>query len=427
MADEKFQVIVIGAGLAGIAAAYRLAKAGKEVVLVDRGESPGAKNVSGGRLYTYALEKLMPGEWQNAPLEREIKREMLMMMTEKDSMTVDTSFQSTQSKSFSVLRTRFDAWLASKAEEAGAMVISGTTVNSLVLREGRVCGIETGGEELEADLVIDAEGVNALLAERAGMIRKLAISDIAVGVKCVYGLSEDEINARFNLSSGEGAAMLCAGDCTRKVSGGAFFYTNKESISAGIVVDASALKESDFSVTEMVERYLYHPSIARYLEGGKLIEYSAHLIPEGGFRSLPRLCSDGFLLVGDAAGLVINRGFTVRGMDYAILSGMAAADTAIEAIEADDFSENLLKSYQNRLDQTVIKDLKTLKNSHDYMGHSKHLFNTYPDLAIALMKDLYTVDGTPAKSVMTAARQSIKGKVSLFGMVKDAFKGSRSL
>lgn len=89
MSDERFQVIVIGAGLAGSAAAYRLAKAGREVLVVDRGKTPGAKNMTGGRLYTHALEKLMPGEWTDAPLEREVTREMMMMMSGK------TAFQST--------------------------------------------------------------------------------------------------------------------------------------------------------------------------------------------------------------------------------------------------------------------------------------------------------------------------------------------
>lgn len=428
MADEKFQVIVIGAGLAGIAAAYRLAEAGKEVMLVDRGEYPGAKNVSGGRIYTYALKKLMPETWQHAPLEREIKREIMMMMTDADSMMIDTTFASPKAQSFSVLRSSFDAWLASQAEEAGAMLIPGTTVDGLLIRDQKVCGIQTGGETIEADLVIDAEGVNAWVAERAGLRPKVAVNDIAVGVKCVFKLSETSINERFNVSSGEGAAMLCAGDCTQGISGGAFFYTNRESISTGIVADTSSLKASGLSLTDMLERYLRHPAIARYLSGAELIEYSAHLIPEGGFQSLPPLYANGFLIAGDAAGFVINRGFTVRGMDYALMSGIAAAETAIGAIDADDFSKEKLKIYQDKLEPTVLKDLKTLKHAHDYIAHSKYLFTTYPQLATDLMSRLYTADGTPSKSVISMARQMMKDdKVPLFHVLKDAFKGSRSL
>ena len=53
--EDKFDVIVVGAGPAGSACAYTLAKAGRNVLLLERGNSAGSKNVSGGRLYTYAL------------------------------------------------------------------------------------------------------------------------------------------------------------------------------------------------------------------------------------------------------------------------------------------------------------------------------------------------------------------------------------
>jgi len=426
LSDEKFQVIIIGAGLAGCAAAYRLAKAGREVLVVDRGKTPGAKNVTGGRLYTYALEALMPGEWADAPLEREVTREILMMMTAEDTVAIDSSFPSMK-QSHTVLRGKFDTWLAEKAEEAGAMLISGSTVDGLIIRDGKVVGIKTGDEELEADLVISAEGANAIVAERAGLIKPVNVKNIAIGVKQVYKLSEDAINERFNTVNGKGVAMLCAGECNKGISGGAFLYTNKESISLGLVVDSQSWKNSKLPLADVAEQLKQLPALARYLEGGELIEYSAHLIPEGGFNSLPELCADGFLLTGDAAGLVVNRGFTVRGMDYAILSGIAAAETANEAIEAGDYSKGFLKSYENKLKQTVLKDLKTSKNSHDYIAHSRHLFTTYPTLAAGLMKNLYSVDGNPAKSVIGMCKQAISGKLPYFDVLKDIVKGGRSL
>ncbi|ADY55458.1 Electron-transferring-flavoprotein dehydrogenase [Syntrophobotulus glycolicus DSM 8271] len=427
MAEEKFQVIIIGAGMAGAAAAYRLAKAGREVLVVDRGSEPGAKNMTGGRLYTYALEELMPGEWLSAPLEREVTREILMLMTPQDSVAVDTMLGGASRQSYSVLRARFDPWLAAKAEEAGAMLIPGSTVDGLILRDGKVAGIKTGGEELEADLVISAEGVNALVAERAGLIRPVRAQDVAVAAKHVIKLSEEIINERFNTAPGQGAAIMCAGECTRGISGGAFLYTNKDSISLGLVVDSKGWKEAKMPLAEVAENLKQHPALARYIEGGELVEYSAHLVPEGGYPSLPQLYGDGFLLAGDAAGLVVNRGFTVRGMDYAILSGIAAAETANEAIEAGDYSRRTLQSYEARLQKLVLKDLETLKNSHDYLAHTRHLFTTYPALAAGLMKNLYQVDGQPAKKVTGLLKESIRGKLPYFDVFKDILKGGRSL
>lgn len=427
MSDEKVQVIVIGAGVAGLAAAYRLAKAGIEVIVVERGNEPGTKNMTGGRLYTHALDKLMPGEWADAPVEREVTREIIMMMTEEDSMAIDSTFPSMNQKSYSVLRGKFDAWLSAKAEEEGAMMLSGSTVDGLIIRDGKVCGIKTGEEELEADLVISAEGVNALVAERAGLIKAVDVKDIAVGVKHVIKLTEEKINERFNTESGKGVALLCVGDVNKGISGGAFLYTNVDSVSLGLVVDSVGWKKSKLPLADVAEQLKQHPSIARYIEGGELIEYSAHLIPEGGFKSLPELCADGFMITGDAAGLVVNRGFTVRGMDYAILSGIAAAETAIEAVNAENYSKSFLKMYESKLEEVVLKDLRTFKNSHDYISHSQHMFTTYPELATKLLKSLYTVDSNPTKSVMGVVKQTVAGKIPYFNVLKDVIKGSRSL
>ncbi|MBM4761279.1 FAD-dependent oxidoreductase [Bacillus sp. B15-48] len=427
MSEDKFQVIIIGAGLAGAAAAYRLAKAGIEVMLVERGSQPGAKNMTGGRLYTHALEKLMPDDWTKAPLERDITREVIMMMTAEDSMSIDSLFTDISQPSYSVLRAKLDPWLSGKAEEEGAMVIPGTTVDGLIIREGKVCGIKTGGEEIEADLVISAEGANPIVAERAGLIKPVQAKDVAVCLKYVYQLTEEKINDRFNTESGKGTAMLCAGDCTKGISGGAFLYTNTDSISVGLVVDSNGWKNSKLPLAEIGEEFKQHPAIARYLQGAELVEYSGHLVPEGGYHSLPQLYSDGFLVTGDAAGLVVNRGFTVRGMDYAILSGIAAAETAIEAIDSSNYSKSFLAGYQGKLEEVVLKDLKTFKNSHDYIAHTEHMFTTYPAVATKLMKGLYSVDGNPTKSVMDVVKENVKGKIPVFSVLKDALKGGKSL
>jgi electron transfer flavoprotein-quinone oxidoreductase len=427
LADEKFQVIIIGAGLAGSAAAYRLAKAGREVLVVDRGRTPGAKNMTGGRLYTYALNELMPGEWADAPLEREVTREIVMMMTLENSVAIDSSFGSMNQLSYTVLRAKLDEWLASKAEEAGAMLVPGSTVDGLIMRDGKVAGVKIGDEELEADLVISAEGVNAIVAERAGLIKPVDVKNVAVGVKHVFKLSETIINERFNTVSGKGTAMFCVGECTKGVSGGAFLYTNTDTISLGLVVDSQTWKNSKLPLADIVEELKQHPAIARYIEGGELAEYSAHLIPEGGIKALPQLYADGFLLAGDAAGLVVNSGFTVRGMDYAILSGIAAAETANEAIEAGVYSKEMLKSYENKLQQRVLKDLQTFKKAHDYMVHTPHVFTTYPMLAAELMKNIYTIDGTPSKRVLGIARETVAGKLPYFDVMKDLVKGAGSL
>ncbi|MEA5116592.1 MAG: FAD-dependent oxidoreductase, partial [Propionicimonas sp.] len=164
MAD--FDAIVVGSGCAGPAAAYELAKAGRSVLVVERGNYCGAKNVSGGRLYTYALRAVFPDFKESAPLERRIVRERISMLSPEAATTLDVSDElmaDERYESYSVLRARFDPWLVGRAEEAGAEFINGIAVETLLKQDGRVTGVRAGEDEITADVVLLCDGVNSLL------------------------------------------------------------------------------------------------------------------------------------------------------------------------------------------------------------------------------------------------------------------------
>jgi electron transfer flavoprotein-quinone oxidoreductase len=138
MADDKFDAIVVGAGPAGCACAYVLAREGKNVLLVERGDSAGAKNVSGGRLYIYGLEMIEPGMYQRAPLQRKIVREQIMLLGERSATTIDyfdPAFAEKVPQSYSVVRAKLDEWFAGEAEAKGATVAAGVKVDG-VIEEG---------------------------------------------------------------------------------------------------------------------------------------------------------------------------------------------------------------------------------------------------------------------------------------------------
>ncbi|MBP2654883.1 MAG: oxidoreductase [Firmicutes bacterium] len=428
MSDEHFPVIVVGAGLAGCAAAYRLAKAGYDVLLLERGKRPGGKNVSGGRLYSYALEALMPGEWLDAPLEREVRREMIMTMTERGAVTVNGLLSPNHSgTSYTVLRSKLDGWLAKKAEQAGALVMTGVTATEIVIKDGKACGVLVGDERLEADIIICADGANSLLAENAGITNKVTMENIALGVKLVVGLPEQTINDRFNLSGEDGAACLMVGDCTKGLAGGGFLYTNKESLSLGLVVDASSIKSAKTNIADMIEELKEHPAISPLIVGGQLLEYSAHLIPEGGLNMMPKVFDNGLMIAGDAAGFVINSGLTLRGMDYAILSGIAAAETAIKSIQAADYSAEQLNQYEVMLRLNVLSDMETFKKVRGFMKDTAGLYTAYPKLAETIFKSIFTVDGRPAKRISKVMINSILSHTSVWQLIKDGVKGALSL
>ena len=178
--EEKFDAIVVGAGPAGIACAYTLAKEGREVLVIERGDVPGAKNMTGGRLYTYALEEVEPGFAERAKdvLERRVTHEQMMMLDGDRGMLLsysDPSFAEGDGVplSYTVLRACFDEWFAAQAEEAGAMLVCGVRVDGLIQKDGRVVGVKAGDDEMFADVIIAADGANSFMAQGIGLASEI--------------------------------------------------------------------------------------------------------------------------------------------------------------------------------------------------------------------------------------------------------------
>ena len=175
--SEKFDVIIVGAGPAGNAAAYTLAKAGLKVLQLERGEYPGSKNVQGAILYANSLERIIPDFREHAPLERHLIEQRMWMMEENSFFGAhyrSEEFNTTPGNRYTIIRARFDKWFSEQAQSAGALLICEMTVKSLLRNEqGRVIGVEVEREDgkIYADAVILADGVNSLLATRAGLRR----------------------------------------------------------------------------------------------------------------------------------------------------------------------------------------------------------------------------------------------------------------
>lgn len=405
MSEEKFDAIIIGGGLAGLSAAITMANAGLEVMVIERGDFCGAKNMTGGRLYGHSLEKIIPNFAEEAPIERRITKERISMMTPDSSfdITYDSKKLSSheENASYTVLRADFDQWLAEKAEEAGVALITGILVEWLLTDDdGKVIGVMATGEELYADTVILADGVNSQLAQQIGLKEELKPNEVAVGAKDIIYLGEDVINERFGLKDDEGLAWLSAGDPTMGGFGGGLLYVNKDTVSVGVVSILSDIDHADRPIYELLDRFENHPSIAPYLEGGKRVEYSAHLVPEDGIHMLPELYSDGVILTGDAAGFCINLGYTVRGMDLAIESGRLAAETVIRAKGRNDFSKESLSYYQTLLDDSfIMRDLEAAKGFPTLLSR-REIFEGLPNMVDDIAERAFTVDGKPGPGLM---------------------------
>ncbi|WP_370604911.1 FAD-dependent oxidoreductase [Citrobacter braakii] len=349
---DDFDIIIIGAGIAGTACALRCARAGLSVLLVERGELPGSKNLSGGRLYTHALGELLPHFHQSAPLERRITQENLSLLT-RDGATTYSSLQP-DGDSWSLLRARFDPWFVAQAEAEGVQFLSGVTVEALHLEEGRVCGVIADSETLRARYVVLAEGANSVLAERYGFLPRPATTAMALGIKETLALDKSLLEERFRVSTDEGAAMLFSGEVCGERPGGAFLYTNQETLSLGVVCPLASLAQSDIPAAELLERLKTHPALYPLLRGSETLEYGAHLVPEGGLHSLPvQYAGDGWLLVGDALRSCVNTGFSVRGMDMALIGAQAAAQTLINACRKRE-PQNLFPAYHQDIQHSLL-------------------------------------------------------------------------
>lgn len=418
MTANKTDVIIVGAGVAGVAAGITLARAGKQVVIVERGSYAGAKNMFGGAVYDYPTRDLYPEFREEAPIERINKTHKYMIADDETAVTVSYNNEKSQT-SYTVNRAKWDKWCVKRAVEIGAYYSPMTVVRELIVKDDRVVGIKTDEEEFFADIVILADGANSLLAKQIGLRKNIKDSEMAIGVKEVISLPKEVIEDRFNLTDGSGCVTEIIGGPLKNITGLGFIYTNKNSVSIGLGVNLDELKKHKLTPNELLNRLKEHSSIAPLIKGGELLEYSAHLIPEGGFNSMPKLYGNGVMVVGDAAMLVNNVHW--EGTNLAMMSGMLAAKTAIEALEKNDFSEKMLSLYEKKFKETSFyKDMKTYKDVVKTVHDNSYSFLSFYPQKINEFFEMFTESGyIPRKSLYKRYIKNFVKKRNIKGLIKD--------
>lgn len=421
---EKIDVVIVGGGLSGLACAYKLAEKDLQVIVVERGDFPGSKNVTGGRLYMMPIREMVGDMLDGAPFERKVVRERWSLLGEGNSVGVDLMSESFRKEehSYTVLRATFDRWLADKLMEKGVFVIPKYRVDDLLWEGNKVVGVRAGTEEIFANVVVASDGVLSFLGEKAGLRPKMEPGNYAVGIKEVIELPEEKINDRFNVLSGEGVAHLFLGDVTKGLFGGGFLYTNKESVSLGVVVGIKALmgRTPSLEAHTLVEMFKERYELKNLIKDGRLSEYSAHVIPEGGYGGISKIYGNGIILTGDAAGFALNMGVTVRGMEFAIASGIIGAEAILKAKERDDYSEKTLSSYETRLKETfVLQDLQTCQSMPAYLDNEA-FFNLYPRSIPDLAEKIMWFDRGPKAKIGKTLWENMKtsGLLSLKSLIE---------
>jgi electron transfer flavoprotein-quinone oxidoreductase len=394
---DKFDAIVVGAGPAGCAAAYTLAKAGLQVLVCERGKYAGAKNMWGGAFFGPQMYEVFPDFPKEAPVERFVNRHTITLLDQEDALSFDfrTPHSPGSHHGFITLRAKFDRWMAEKVEQAGAIVATSLQADDLV-REGN-------------------------------FIKGVKAHDMKQGVKEVIRLPREILEERFQLQGEEGVAMEFLGSCTRGLPGGGFLYTNRDSISLGIVVQLSAVLEKRVKASDLLEDFKKHPVIQPLIRKGEPVEYSAHLIPVSGLKMMPRLFSDGVLVVGDAAALVLGTGLILEGANFSVASGVAAAKAVIQAKEKVDFSQAALQHYQKLLqDEGTLRDFETFRRAPEFLENER-IYAVYPQWACGLARKVFTNDGQPRQNTYRVLRESMKGKLRLGELISDALKARKAI
>lgn len=428
---EKFDVIIVGAGPAGTSCALVCAKNGLNVMLIERGEYPGSKNVMGGVLYRKQMEELIPEFWKEAPLERPVIEQRFWMMDTESVVSFGykgLEWAVEPYNNFTVLRAQFDQWFAKKAVEAGALLINETVVTECIVENGKVVGVRTDRPdgEVYADVVVLADGVNSLLSKQLGFHKEFRPDEVALTVMEVINLSKEKINDRFNLEDNQGCTIEIFGDSTKGNLGTAFLYTNKDSLNIGVGTTLSSMIKARLKPYDLLDYLKNHPMVKPLIAGGESAEYLAHLIPEGGYHSVPKVVGNGVLVVGDAAQLVnaIHR----EGSNMAMASGKMAAEAIVQAKNRNDYSTAGLNSYKETLyNSFIIKDLEKYKDAtHTFEKYPQYFKEYVPMMNMAASK-FFTVDGTPKREKQKQIIRSITAEKGTIKVLQDMFRAWKAV
>ncbi|WP_144926809.1 FAD-dependent oxidoreductase [Halorubrum salsamenti] len=437
MTDVAFDVVVVGAGRAGVAAAYRLAAEGIDVALVERAKQPGMKNVTGGVLYGSILADLVPEFPDGAPLERHVVEHNIKLLHGDAEVSIGyRDLELRDEPNYTLMLGKFDRWFVERAVEQGVAFLSETSVRDVTQEpDGVVVHTDRQNGDIECQAVVGADGVNTTVGRKTGIQRTMRNEDMALSVKKVIDVGRNEINQRFNLNSDEGAAYIYTGFPEGAPTIGYFLYTFDEYISVGAVGGLETLSwlgdegydESGTPLYSLLERFMELDTVRPYVQGDDIEEYQGILVPEHSYDTLPDRQDRRVALVGDAAGLVLNKGYTFRGLDYGIKSGLVAAEAAIACTDDGNW-DKFGQRYDSELeDSYVLRDMKQHRHLPQFLKNER-MYGAYPGIATETLRSMYSADtdaaGLTWRQAYRAFRRSDAGVIDL---LKDGFRGLRSL
>lgn len=392
----EVDVLFVGGGVASLSGALHLSNLIKNhneavdqsgegekldevmIAVLEKAAFAGAHGISGAVMDPVALRELVPDfKDKGAPLEGEVTKEEVLFLTKGGKIKAPiTPPPLNNHGNYVVSLARLTEWLGGLVEEAGVDIFPGFSGTEVLYDGDRVIGVRTGdkgidadgsqksnyepGIDLQAKAVVFGEGSRGSLTKT--LIKKFNLDEgknpqgYEVGVKEVWEIPEGRIKP--------GDVIHTMGYPLKSDTfGGGFVYgMNNNHVAVGLLTSLD-YKDPCLDPHREFQKFKLHPYIAEILKEGKMVQFGAKTVPVGGYFSVPKVSFNGGMLIGDSASLF--NGMKIKGIHYAMKSGMLAAETVFEGLRNNDFSEAQLEKYRTALSESYIaKDLYKMRNFH---------------------------------------------------------------
>src|SRR6185295_17960893 len=386
----EVDVLIVGGGPAGLAAAWHLRqlfnKANKKdvsIALIEKGKEIGAHIISGAVMDPRGINELMP-DWKErgAPIEKPVDEDHVLYLTKSRKFGLPIVPPPLQNHgNYIISLNKFTRWFGEQVEKSGVDIFAGFTGADLLIEGDAVVGVRTGdkgvdksgkpkanfepGMDVRAKITILAEGSRGSLTKQ--LIRRFNLDKernpqvYAVGVKEVWDVPKEK-------NTGGRVIHTMGWPLRNEEFGGGFIYNMSAGrVAIGLVIGLD-YPDPLLDPHQRFQEFKTHPYVRSILEGGALYSYGAKTIPEGGYWAQPQYYFNGGLIIGDAAGFL--NSMRLKGIHLAFKTGMLAAQAAFESIEADDFSANRLKRFEDLVEKSwVKKELWNVRNFHQGFEH----------------------------------------------------------
>jgi electron-transferring-flavoprotein dehydrogenase len=386
----EVDILIVGAGPAGLSAALRLAQLQKEkggeplsIAVLEKGREAGAHMLSGAILDPSSLRDLVPDYAERgAPLASPVHHDAVYFLTRGAKFKFPiTPPPLSNHGNYLISLNRFVKWLASLVEAEGIDLFTGFPASELLFEGNAVSGVRTGdrgigkhgerkptfepGVDIRAKVTVLTDGVRGNLTK--SLVRQLGLDEgrspqlYALGIKELWEIPRDRLAA--------GSVMHTMGFPLKvEEFGGGFIYALPDGLLSLGFVAGLDYRDPMFDPHVAFQHFKRHPFISSLLDGGQMVRYGAKALPEGGWHTIPRLYADGVVIAGDAAGFM--NSMRLKGVHLAMRTGMLAAETAFDAVRSGDTSQARLKSYEDRVNASAVRrELYPVRNVHQSFGY----------------------------------------------------------